>query len=377
VDSLSRRPAGLLAAGLFLLLLLCAPVESWAAAPSPGCSTAPCNREQKPVVILSYWKSRHLGRLVRAVDLAGLPARTPVYYGNYWGSGKPSERKPPKGPKPKLAGRLSPIFPLMQKTTFHRSRKLKASLRQLLPHSVRWKRRGRVPSMKRLMKMSSGARYAWGLELGRRWRDRIRSKRQGQRVVSWQMDEIPHEISGPRGGRLRTYIRGVLRGVSRGRPQLGDKLVPGIVWITQPALRVAGKRARGDLAVFWRELDRSTIYLVGEEYPEFTGNPRRAARSQSRGQARLWHAGGARRRLAKKYVAGMTPGYRLNRGLGGNVRKRGRPAVRSWRRSYIRSRAGKGVAGFAQFNFRHRNAAPAVMNDVLRAMAQGVRTARR
>ena len=76
-----------------------------------------------------------------------------------------------------------------------------------------------------IQEKSSAARYAWGLELGRRWRDRIRSKRKGQRVVSWQLDEIPHEISGKGGARLRVYIRGVLKGVSEGRPQLGDKLL--------------------------------------------------------------------------------------------------------------------------------------------------------
>jgi hypothetical protein len=328
-------------------------------------------------VILSYWKGRHLKRLVRAIDRSGLPAGTPLYYGNYWGSGKPSEPKPPKGPKPKVPGRLAPIFPLMAKSTFWRARRIPAAQRPLLG-AERWKRRGRIPRIKRLLRLSSGARYGWGVELGRRFRDRIRSKRKAhQRVVSWQLDEIPHDVAGRDGARQRVFIRGVLNGITDGRPGFGDQALPGIVWITQPALKLAGRRARGDLAVFWRQLDRSTIYLIGEEYPRFSGPARRAAKRQARGQARLWHAGGARRSLARKYIAGMTPGYRLGTGLGGNVGPPSRPAVRRWRRAYVRARSRKGVAGFAQYNFRFRNAAPAVMNDVLRALAHGVRVARR
>jgi hypothetical protein len=343
-----------------------------------ACRSAPCDGDQKPAVILSYWKGRHLPRLVRAIERSGLPAGTPLYYGNYWGSGKPSEPKPPRGKRPKVPGRLAPIFPLVSKSVFWRSRKIPAAQRHLLPGSARWKRRGRIPRMKKLMRLSPSARYAWGLELGQRFRDRIRSRRnRRQRVVTWQLDEIPHEVAGPKGARLRGFIRGVLHGITDGRPQLGDEPLPGIVWITQRALKLAGRRARGDLALFWRQLDRSTIYLVGEEYPDFAGPPRRAARRQGRGQARLWHAGGARQSLARKYVAGMTPGYRLGRGLGGNVGRRSRSAVRRWRRAYIQARSRKGVAGLAQYNFRFRNARAPVMNDVLQALADGVRVSRR
>jgi hypothetical protein len=370
VDSHPRRFATLASVAV---ILLCATASAGA---NPACRSAPCD-DKAPAVLLSYYQGSDLPRLVRAIRRADLPQTTPVYYGNYWGSGKPSQPKPPKGRKKvKVPGRLAPIFPLLEKSTFWRARKIPASQRPQLPNSVRWKRRGRIPSKKRLMRMSSGARYAWGKELGRRFRDRIRSKRKrGTHVVTWQLDEIPHEVAGKRGGRLRVFIRGVLNGVYGGRKQLGDKPLPGIVWITQPALKIAGQRARGDLGIFWRQLDKATIYLVGEEYPDFTGPARRAARKQALGQRRLWHAGGARRSLARKYVAGMTPGYRLGKGLGGNVRHRSRRSVRQWRRTYVRTRSRKGVAGLAQYNFRFKNGAPAVMNDVLRALAHGVRQA--
>jgi hypothetical protein len=39
----------------------------------------------------------------------------------------------------------------------------------------------------------------------------------------------------------------------------------------------------------------------------------------------------------------------------------------------VRARSRKGVAGFAQYNFRYHNARSPVMNDVLKALAHGVR----
>ena len=39
----------------------------------------------------------------------------------------------------------------------------------------------------------------------------------------------------------------------------------------------------------------------------------------------------------------------------------------------MRARARKGVAGLAQYNFRFHNARSPVMNDVLKALAHGVR----
>ena len=73
----------------------------------------------------------------------------------------------------------------------------------------------------------------------------------------------------------------------------------------------------------------------------------------------------------------MTPGYRIVRGLGGNVDRRSHGFVRHWRMAYVRARARRGVAGFAEYNFDYRNASGAVMNDVLRALGRGVRVLRR
>lgn len=345
----------------------------------PPCRTAPCASDRAPVVVLSYYQSRHYARLVRAVSDSGLPDRTPVYYGNYWGSGKPSEPKPPQPrPRPPMPnGRLAPIFPIARSVFWHKRAVPRADGRILRAKGQRrWA--GRMPTLDRILRRSGRYRYAWGLELGRRFRDRIRNKRRhGTKVVTWQLDEIVSEVAGPGGARMRGFLRGVMQGLAYGRRPLGDEKLPGFVFVTQKALRLAGRPARGDLKLFWRTLDRATLYLIGEEYPDFAGPPKRAARRMSSGQRNLRRFRGPRRSLSRKYVVGMTPGYRMGEGLGGNVNRRPRKTVNSWRRAFIRSRSRSRPAGLGVFGFRHANSSRTVMNDVLRALAAGVRTGRR
>lgn len=321
--------------------------------------------------MLSYWQSRHYARLVDAVKRARLPSNTPVYYGNYWGSGRPSEPKKPGGkprPRPPMPnGRHAPIFPLAT-SVFWRNRRVPARDRRTLRKRGVAARAGRIPSMRKL----AGRRaYRWGRELGRRFRDRIRNKRRGgTRVTTWQFDEVVSEIA--RDGRRRTFIRGVLDGAHRGRPELGDKKLPGIVFATQKALRTA--RRGGDYRRFWRAVDRASLWVVGEEYPQFAGAPGRVARRESAGQGALRRVG---RRLARKYVVGMTPGQRLEPGLGGNVNRRSVGAVNGWRDRYVRARARWRPAGFAQYHFRFENSRTKVMRGAVRALAKGARLSRR
>ena len=180
-------------------------------------------------------------------------------------------------------------------------------------------------------------------------------------MVTWQFDEIPSEAAGPHGAAIRTFVRGVLRGAAFGRPALGDGRLPGIVFVTPQALRVRDGR-------LWQAVDSASLYVVGEEYPDFVGPPGRAATRSASVAARLPLA------LRRKYIAGMTPGLLAGGGLGGNVRHRGRAVVDGWRSGYLRARARRGVSGFAQWNFRGGNRAAPVMNDVLRALARGIRT---
>jgi hypothetical protein len=135
----------------------------------------------------------------------------------------------------------------------------------------------------------------------------------------------------------------------------------------------SGGPITAELAAFWRILNRASLGLIGEEYPEFVGDPVVAARAMGAGQRALRRGGSVRQALARKYVAGLTPGYRLAAGLGGNTRGRSRQAVIRWREVYVRTRATSGPAGFAEFNFRYENSRAWVMHDVLGALRQVAR----
>jgi hypothetical protein len=230
---------------------------------------------------------------------------------------------------------------------------------------------GPLPPLRELLRLPPATRVTWGIELGRRFRDEIRAAaRAGTEVASWQLDEILAEAAGSQGRQYRDLTRGVLRGLVFGRPALADRPQQGLVWWAHTALALASRALTAELAAFWRILNRAALGLIGEEYPEFAGSPTAAARTQGAGQRGLQRGGPVRRALARKYVAGLTPGYRLSPGLGGNTRGLPRREVNRWREQYVQARAATGVAGFAEFTFRFENSAPRVMQDVLRTLAR-------
>jgi hypothetical protein len=118
-----------------------------------------------------------------------------------------------------------------------------------------------------------------------------------------------------------------------------------------------------------RRLDRAAIHLIGEEYSDFAGDPRAAARRAAAGHDRLRRGGPVRQKLARKYVSGLAPGFRLEPGLGGNVRGLPRDEAERWRTQYLRARAAAVVSGLAEFNFRFENSPPAVVRELLRELA--------
>jgi len=346
----------------------------------PPCETAPCAADAgRPVAILSYYRGRDLTELIKAELRSGMPVDTPVFYGEYWGTVPNPVRLPPPppepGPRPVLPdSRYAPIFSL-QFTEFWRGREIAPA--PGAGASAAWRKyAGRIPTLPHLLRLGPQARYRWGLELGRRYRDRIRIKRAGGlSVTTWQFDELRNEVAGHGGYRLRQLTIGVLRGLAHGRPQLGDVDLPGIVYATAPALRMAAGRGES-IARFWRAVDETTLYLVGEEYPAFAGSPRRAARRYASLHHALARGDAARRSLAARYVVGLTPGARLLPGLGGNVHHRRRSVVRRWRLAYVRARAASRPAGICQYNFTFQNAAVPVMNDAVAALANGIQIAR-
>ena len=361
-------------------LLLAAPLRRSAAAPRPAVPQRPCNDEQKPVVILSYWKSRHR-RAARAGDRARRPAgRHAGLLRQLLGFRQAAASEAAEGPEAEAARAARADLPadgevgLPPVAADPGARSGICSQR-----SARWKRRGRIPRMQRLMKMGGGA----ALRLGARARaalprpDPVEAQGAPARRVLAARRDPARDRRARRGAAARLHPRRAARVSPTGGRSSATSRCRGSCGSRSRRCKLAGRRARGDLAVFWRQLDRSTIYLVGEEYPDFTGPARRAARRQSRGQARLWHAGGARRSLARKYVAGMTPGYRLARASAAtSASARGRRCGAGGARTSGRARA-RASRGSRQYNFRHRNARSPVMNDVLRALAHGVRVSRR
>jgi hypothetical protein len=100
---------------------------------------------------------------------------------------------------------------------------------------------------------------------------------------------------------------------------------------------------------FWSSVERAASRLIGEEYPEFAGDPRAVARTLDANSRSLPAP------LRQRYVAGISPGVELRTGLGGNVRGLSRPALRRWRSAYVARRLADGVRGIAYFDLRGRN----------------------
>jgi hypothetical protein len=271
--------------------------------------------------------------------------------------------------------RYAPMLPL-RRGTFWEGRRLSSRTELRLAARGDGRYRGRIPSLHRLKRRSPTVRLAYGRELGRRFRDRMRSRiRAGWLIAAWQFDEITTEAAGRRGRYIRDFVRGVLQGLTYGRPALNDRKMRGFVYLAPHARRLARMRG-GEVRRFWRTVDRAALRLVGEEYPAFTGSARRAAARQSRAQRYLRRAGGSRRALARRYIVGMSPGHRRGAGLGGNDRYASRRHVNAWRRGFVRRRARMGASGFGQFDFTGSNSRRRAMRDALRALALGLRRVR-
>lgn len=333
---------------------------------------------QKPVALVSYYDSYALPRLLGALDRSGIPGRTPVFVGNYWGSPRGSfvPRAIPPPAFPSRGGRRryhhAPILPI-RPGIFWETRRVTRRDSALLRRSGD-ALSGRMPSMRSILRGGARSRRRFGRELGRRFRDRVRAvERDGRRIAAWQFDEIISQAAGRRGRAIRQFTRGILVGLTYGRPSLGDRRMRGFVWVAQRASPLFRRRLGG----FWRLVDRATLGLVGEEYVKFVGSPRRAAARYAARRRRLARGGGARASLARKYIVGMTPGYRRRPGLGGNVRGMSRGRVNRWRNAFIRARARTRVAGFAEYNFIGRNGTASTIRDATQALARGVRLARR
>lgn len=314
--------------------------------------------------LFSYFELEELPRLLSAIDGSGMPASTRVHVGSYGVNADSSSLI-----RSSRGGRYAPMFKGIERTTAWERRRLTTREQRLVSRRFS----GRVPDEPDLLRLSSAQRTGWGIELGRRYRDLIRHSRQaGIAVDSWQLDELGTQLAGNQGRQQREFIRGLLQGMTFGRRVLDDRESKGWVWATRRALRLALLDPDRELTAFWHQLNRASFRIVGEEFPDFVGDPARAARTWADGQRALASGGPVRRALAGRYVAGMTPGYRVGRGYGGNVAGLSRAEVNRWRNGYITERDRLGVAAFAEYHFVAENSPSTVMRDVARAVARGM-----
>lgn len=220
--------------------------------------------------------------------------------------------------------------------------------------------------------MSSGEQVAWGKELGRRFRDQIRAS--GARIDSWQLDELwPSAINGRRNRDLETkrfYFTGVLLGLYEGRPELGDRAMQGLPYVAHAwALAALGATPGGRKLL--AALDVASLRVVGEHYPRFEGSASEAVARAHETLARLRQSpNSSARALGNKYVLMMSPGRKPeSRDLGG-VQPGTDP--NAWLREYAGRQRSQG-SGMGMFSWTGGNARPEVVDQVIGAIAGGVR----
>ena len=311
--------------------------------------------------VFSYFDLDTLPRLLQELASAGMPVSTRIHLGTYGVNGQASDQI-----RRLEGGRYAPMFKWTRTQAWEGRNLPPADERRIDPGL-----RGPVPSERRLFALSARQRIAWGVEVGRRYRDTIRNaRREGIRIDMWQFDELSREVAASQA--RRELVRGMLQGLTDGRRPLGDRETKGWVWSGREALRLAARPVTPELRALWYRLNSSCFRLVGEEYPEFVGDPRTAARRWSDGYRALAAGGPVRRSLAGRYVAGLSPGYRFGVGLGGNTRGLSRAGVNRWRDGYIAERVRIGTAGFGEFALVGQNARQTVLRDVARAVARGM-----
>jgi hypothetical protein len=313
-------------------------------------------------LLLSYFEPDDVPKLVRAIRATRTPPDSSIYVGSYGVNGPVSRQV-----HELKRGLYAPLFPI-KPTSFWNRRRVEGAKNPRFA--------GKLPSLTAVLKLPGRERLEWGKELGRRFRDEVRlAEAEGVRVDAWQLDELVAELSGGQGRQWREFTRGTLHGLNFGRLEFGDGPRIGFVWASLSGLRIASLPVSSELGAFWRALDSATFALVGEEYTPFTGNPDDRARQFASTQLNLRRTRGEiRRRLAAKYVVGMTPGWHLARGLGGNVGRMPRAVVNRWRAKYVDERERHGVYGFGAYHFRFENSTEQVMKDTLAGLARGLDT---
>jgi hypothetical protein len=314
----------------------------------------------KPVAVIAAFGAGALPRILDTIASGPQPPAADWFVGTYGINREASEliRATP-------GCRYAPVFGIQPHTSAaaRRGRELSRARALLVDRS----RAGPIPGNDVVPPVEQ---RAWGVELGRRFRDQLRANRdKGIEIDAWQFDEVISQVVSD--ARSRAFVGGILRGLAQGRRKLGDRLEQGLVWTAGLAVSgLPGLAVTADVPHFWSDLDRAALFLVGEEYPFFQGDPQGVGGAQAAGQRGfLTSAGSIRRALGKRYVVGMTPGWIDSDGLRGNVDHKPLGFVRTWRRGFVQGRtAGQAPRGFGQFNFVHDNALPARVKEAVTAL---------
>jgi hypothetical protein len=300
----------------------------------------------RPVALITNFSKTAFPRILSQIATEPGPPVADWYIGTYGISKPMAEKIAAKGFK------YAPVFAIQPHTSAkvraeRRVRKAEAAL--LDPAFA-----GKIPGSGAIIPPTK--RRAWGIELGQRYRDYMRKQRAADVLIdTWQFDEILGQCASS--AAYRAFVGGILRGLTEGRPELADSTEKGFVWFGFRALSDLPDPGFSDeVARFWQEVTRATLFLVGEEYPFFRGSVTTAARDRARGHQRLV---GGLRALERKYICAMTPGWKSSPGLRGNVDHQPPDFVTDWRQRFIDARiARQRPRGYGQFSFTKENLRP-------------------
>jgi hypothetical protein len=315
-------------------------------------TTASPANPARPAILASVYTTRALDAILRSLRAGKRPLGSQTLVGHYGINASQAEAI-----KALPGARYAPMFGLDSRDPIRVARRLSPAEKDRVDPRFG----GRIPSGRSDARLPPTDQRAWGLELGRRFRDELRrSRRQGIRVDAWQFDEIVSQCAmGSATRPWRLFVGNVMWGLAYGRPELGDRHESGFVWMAWNAItRLPRMRITRELELFWHQVDAASRFLVGEEYPAFTGDPARAARQYAAPHRSLASSTGPiRRGLGRRYIAAMTPGWKLAPGLGGNVNRWPRARVNQWRNAFIGARvAAQRPVGHGQFSFDGENA---------------------
>jgi len=338
-------------------------------------------QSRRPVLILAFFSigpppdHAQLRVFIDAVKAAGLPVGVSTYIGTYGPNQATADEVEA------LPATYAPLFSIQPSTSkqAYGGRRLPPEQNALLDPRYDHPLPLVIPGEP----LPARDHLKWGLELGRRFRDQMRTSGPGGAPIAttWQLDEILRQVvDGPNADAHKLYATGILAGLRLGRPQLGDAPEQGVVFAARATLVALPELAAptgSPVAQLWDAIDRAAHSYVGEEYMNFDGDPALAAASNAAGQKQMLATGPTRRKVGMKYVAGMTPGQVHNPSLGGNIHNWPRSRVNAWRLRYVAARrAQTALAGFAQFDFTAQNADPTVVTDAVAAALAGIHVPR-